>query len=304
MCWSMKSLKTTWLLAFVVLMGASPEAMAQPASESTDQSVLTLFTGLDGSKQPQDYGVNANLGIRGAINYSTPVKGWTGTGVQVGGAITGQGNAVRVYELLGESRERFQVFTTLGVFHRFDEGFADGVAVGAAYDFLYQESIDDFKLSQLRLKVSKRIRPDLELGTIFHQGLTSSDGLFNSTAVRLETIDFFTVFATKSFSTGVTATMAAGVARGHSENNAVTGPSAYKRDQLVLGSDFRAPLNGWSAIYGEANIIFPADTGAVDAFLGIELTPGGIARRLIGNRYAPYFPVASSPSMATDLLLR
>jgi hypothetical protein len=57
---------------------------------------LSLFGGLDGSKQPQDLGVNANMGGRVAFNWGIPiVKEW-GLGVQVGAAYNFADNAVQV----------------------------------------------------------------------------------------------------------------------------------------------------------------------------------------------------------------
>jgi hypothetical protein len=35
---------------------------------------LTLFGGLDGSKQPQDFGVNANLGGQAHFNWGLPLS--------------------------------------------------------------------------------------------------------------------------------------------------------------------------------------------------------------------------------------
>ncbi len=83
----------------------------------------TLLAALDGSKQPQDFGVNANLGGQAAINTAFPVFEAWGIGVQAGSSIIASSNAVRVYELLGEETGRTQSFTTLGVFQRTDSGF-------------------------------------------------------------------------------------------------------------------------------------------------------------------------------------
>ncbi|MEM8864340.1 MAG: DUF6666 family protein, partial [Planctomycetota bacterium] len=87
---------------------------------------LTIFGGIDGSKQPQDFGVNANLGGQVNANLGLPlVKQW-GVGVQFGQGIVAADNAVRVYELQGEGTGRFQSFTTVGLFQRTDSGFAWG----------------------------------------------------------------------------------------------------------------------------------------------------------------------------------
>ena len=74
---------------------------------------LTLFAGVDGSKQPQDLGVNANLGGQFNLNWALPLNRESGLALQLGSGIVTTGNAVRVYELLGESTSRVQSFTTV-----------------------------------------------------------------------------------------------------------------------------------------------------------------------------------------------
>lgn len=74
----------------------------------------TILGAIDGSKQPQDFGVNANLGGQAAINTAFPVFESLGIGIQAGTSIVASSNAVRVYELLGEETGRTQSFTTLG----------------------------------------------------------------------------------------------------------------------------------------------------------------------------------------------
>ena len=85
-----------------------------PASDSAWLDNLDVFLGLDGSKQPQDFGVNAHFGGRFSVNYGFPLLKELGLGAQVGTALGQSHNAVQVFERLGESTDRFQVFTTLG----------------------------------------------------------------------------------------------------------------------------------------------------------------------------------------------
>ena len=50
----------------------SPAAAAQSAIGASHSSVfenLSVFAGLDGSKQPQDLGINANMGLRLSANW-------------------------------------------------------------------------------------------------------------------------------------------------------------------------------------------------------------------------------------------
>ena len=56
----------------------------------------------------------------------------------------------------------------------------------------------------------------------------------------------------------------------------------------------------WAALYGEANFILPADTGTVDAFLGVEFYPAGNAGGYRTNRFAPILRPAGSPTFAVN----
>ena len=262
------------------------------------ESNLTLFLGIDGSKQPQDFGVNANLGTSLAASYSQAVAPATGVGIQIGTRVAFSGNAVQVYELLGESDNRFQSFTTLGLFQR----SVNGWSWGAAYDFLYQDSFDEFRLGQWRMRSSFELNCSTEIGVNVHLGANGSTGQFNSTTVRLNAIDQMNVFVRKRWLSAALTTAWIGVADEHSEENAVTGTLPPKNNQLLLGADLFAPLNHCLAIYGETNLMMPADTGTVDAFLGISFAPGGIIRsRSRQNRYREFIPVASSTTFSVDL---
>ena len=262
---------------------------------------LTLFGGLDGSKQPQDFGANANLGGHVHFNWGVPVSDERGIGLQIGSTIIATDNAVQVYELLGEATTRFQNFTTVGLFQRTASGFAWGFA----YDFLNEDSFDDFSLSQWRLRGAYDLGPCDQIGVTVNLGDRSDSGTFNGPTpanVRLRAIDQGSLYWRHWWQTGVQTTSWIGIAEGHSENNAVTGPAPAFDESLLIGADILAPLNNHFALYGETNLIFPADTGTVDAFMGIRFFPGGGARRARRGRFAPLLPVATPTSFSTDLL--
>ena len=254
--------------------------------------------GPDGSKQPRDFGVNANIGLAGGLSYSAPVNSDLGIGFQIGTRFVFNGNAVQVFELLGESKDSFQSFTTVGIFQRLDNGFS----YGAVYDFVTQDSFDNFTLGQWRLRASKDISPIDELGVTLNFSGRSDTGSFNSIPVVLDPIEQLHIYLRRRWQSGVMTSGWVGVADGHSEENAVTGTLPRKTNQILLGAEIHAPLNQWLAIYGETNIMMPADTGAVDAYLGIEFAPQGSRRsRSKRNRFRALLPVASSPSFTTDL---
>jgi hypothetical protein len=259
------------------------------------------FFGIDGSKQPQDFGANANLGVNVQLGYSNALNRDLGIGYQIGSRAVFQGNAVQVFELLGESKDRFQVFTTAGLFQRMPKGFAWGVA----YDFLNQESYDDFALGQWRVRASFDVGQRTEVGVTMKLAAQEDVGQFNDVAVKLEPVEQLHIFIRRHWQTGAITTFWFGIADEHSEENIVTGTLPPKTNQFLFGADLYAPLNNWMALYGETNLIMPADTGAVDAFLGIEFAPGGIRRnRSRSNRFRDYMPVASSVSFTSNLTRR
>ena len=284
---------------------AANQAHYRQASQPDIYSGGTLlsFLGPDGSKQPQDFGANANFGLAGTLSYSGPLVPQYGVGFQIGTRASFTGNAVQVFELLGESKDRFQSFTTVGVFQRLD----NGISIGAAYDFLTQESFDNFTLSQWRVRASKDITARDELGVTLNLSDRSdvgvfNSGVFNSTPVELEPIEQLHVYLRHRWQSGVETSIWVGVADRHSEENVVTGTLPPKTNQILFGSELHVPLTRCLAIYGETNVILPADTGAIDAYLGIQFAPQGVVRsRSRKNRFRALMPVASNPSFTTDL---
>jgi hypothetical protein len=53
-------------------------------------------------------------------------------------------------------------------------------------------------------------------------------------------------------------------------------------------------------LYGQANFLTPADTGTVDAFLGIAYYPGG-SHGARERQFAPRLSVANNTTFANDL---
>jgi hypothetical protein len=259
---------------------------------------LTSFFGVDGSKQPQDFGVNANFGAAAQLNYSAPLFPKRGIGVQIGSRVNFSGNAVQVFELLGQPKDRFQNFTTVGLFQRLDSGFAYGIA----YDYLTQESFDSFSLGQWRFRASFELTAVDEIGVTLNLSDRNDVGSFGAESVVLDPIEQLHIYLRHEWQSGVSTSVWVGVADKHGEENAVTGTLPPKTNQVLFGSEIFAPLNNWMAIYGETNIVMPADTGAVDAYLGVKISPQGNYRsRSRNNRYRSFFPVASNPSFTTDL---
>lgn len=258
---------------------------------------LTFFGGIDGSKQPQDFGVNANLGLQGNVNSSFALNDESGLGLQLGAGVVGTQNAVRVYELLGQATDRVQGYSTVGLFQRSDSGFLWAVA----HDFMVEESYDQFFLSQWRGRIGFDTDECNQFGLTAQLRSIEDSGSFAGVPVSLRTINQGSLYWRHIWESETQTTFWLGLADGHGENNAVTGPSPAQSTVPLFGADFLAPLNDHLALYGETNLIMPADTGTVDAFLGIQWFPGGGARLARRGRFDPVLSVAAPTSFSVDL---
>ncbi len=257
----------------------------------------TLFLGLDGSKQPQDFGANAHLGMQSHVAWSGPLLGGNGIGFQVGGGVTATANAVQVFELLGENSGRVQAFSTVGIFHRSPGGWA----FGGVWDHQYQESFDNFSLNQFRLAASLDTGMRDQLGVQVILPGDTATAQFNNLAVELESIAQARFYWRRFWRTGTQTTAWAGIADGHSEQNVLAGPGVPKNDVFLFGADILAPLTSRLSIYGEANLMMPPDTGGVDAFLGLQFHGSGSPCSARRGRWSPLLPVASNTSFTVDL---
>ncbi len=273
-----------------------PRSSAAPDSAGWLRS-LSFFGGIDGSKQPQDFGVNANLGLQGNVNAGFAIDEQSGLGLQLGAGVVGTQNAVRVYELLGEATNRVQVYGTVGLFQRTDSGFIWAIA----HDFMVEESYDQFFLSQWRGRLGLDLTEADQVGLTGQLRGIDDAGTFGGGPVSLRTINQGSLYWRHVWESQTQTAFWVGLADGHGENNAVTGPSPAKSTVPLFGADFLAPLNDHFALYGETNLIMPADTGTVDAFLGIQWFPGGGARKARRHRYDPVFSVAAPTTFSVDL---
>ncbi len=256
---------------------------------------LSLFGGLEGSKQPQDFGVNAHFGGRFHANLGLPLIADCGLGFQVGTATNYTDNAVQVVERIEGTSERFQSFTTVGLFQRTDCGLS--WAVG--YDYLYQDYYDNFNLGQWRGDIGYRCDPCNEIGTWFAISSQDDQGSFLTIPMSLDPITQGNVYWRRNWENDAQTTFWLGIAEGHAEANVALGDLPPVGERLVFGSDIFVPLSPKLAIFGQANFITPADTGTVDAFLGIAYFPGG-SHGARERQFAPRLSVANNTTFAND----
>ncbi len=257
---------------------------------------FSVFLGLDGSKQPQDFGVNALFGGRFDVNLGVPLIESIGLGIQAGTSLNYSDNAVQVFERIDGTSDRFQNFTTVGLFQRTDSGFH--WAVG--YDFLYENYYDKFNLGQWRGDVGVEVDETNEIGTWFAISSQKDSGFYANIPVTLDPITQGSIYFRHTWENDAQTTFWLGIAEGHGEVNLALGDLPPVGERLVFGADVFVPLSPRVALFGQANFLTPADTGTVDAYLGLAFYPGGShgARK---RRFAPPLPVANNTTFANDL---
>ncbi len=258
---------------------------------------LSVFGGLDGSKQPQDLGVNANLGGRFAFNWGRVLVEEWHLGIQVGAGIDFSDNAVQVLNRLGVNDGRQQLFTTVGLFQRTDWGFNWNFV----HDSLYERYYGNFNLSQWRGRAGYQVTDTDELGVWGTIADSGDSGSVLGTPINLKPISQANFFWRHTWSNSAWTTLWLGSAKEHGRFVLVLPDQPAVKNAFVYGADLQMPLNDWWALYGEANFITPASSGTVDAYLGFVFYPGGGAFKALQKRYAPLLQTASNASFAVDL---
>ena len=259
---------------------------------------VSLFLGLEGSKQPQDYGVNAHFGGRFAADMGVPLVEELGLGLQVGTSINYTDNAVQVFERFGEATGRFQNFTTIGLFQRHDSG----LVWGAAVDYLHQTYYDSADLVQFRGRVGWQLTEQIEVGLLTAISGDSDRQSVTGVPVTLRPLNQGSVYYNHRWESFAETMVWLGIAESHGERNlafeALLGDPKQRSagERLVFGAQIHVPLNDYVALFGQGNFILPADTGTVDSYLGFVVYPSGGAKRSQRNRFSPLMPVANSTS--------
>jgi hypothetical protein len=269
---------------------------------------LMLFFGLEGSKQPQEFGANAHFGGRLSANIGLPLSEELGLGIQIGTAVNYTDNAVEVFERVQEVRGRSQSYTTIGLFQRHDSG----IVWALAWDHLYQSYFDKTHLNQVRGRFGYQLSETNELGFRFAASHDNERAVFNvfgaaAFPVMLEPLSQGSVYWRHSWESQVETTFWVGVAESHGQRNVAfeaafaLPPQQPSGRDVLFGAEIHVPLNDHWALFGQGNFVTPAYTGTVDSYLGFAFYPGGGARRARHKKSAPMIPVANSTSMSIDL---
>ncbi len=273
-----------------------PDTVSSPTDESWRDRV-DVFLGLDGSKQPQDLGINANLGPRFSVNIGVPLAVDAGLGLQVGAALNLSDAAVYVLEHIEGTSRRTQLYTTIGLFQR-----AGRLSWGLGYDALRQYYFDDTWMGQWRGEVTARLDTNSQLGLWFTVPAWRTDAAVGDTALRLAPIGQLSGILRHQWPSGARTGLWVGVARGHHNVVLVFPESTRDSRSLVYGADLSMPLNDRWSIVGATNLMTPTSTGAVDAFMGVTFTLGRGHTR--PSAFAPRLGVANNTAFTVDLSRR
>lgn len=291
--------------AFLLMLAAALLALVPASGASADPSAggsspllrnLSLFGGLDGSKQPQDLGINANMGARVAVDAGLPLWSSAGLGLHVGGAANVSDAAVAVLDQIEGTSRRTQYYGTAGLFQRMA-----GATWGLAYDYQFNSYYDDFSLSQLRGQVGFRVSPRNEVGVWGTTALASDHGVMGDTNVSLEPISQLNAYLRHTWPSHARTSFWMGVAAGHENVVWVLPPDTRDQNVFVYGADLWVPLSGRVALTGAANFLTPTATGTVDAHLGLTFYPGGRVMNRDLDRFAPVQTVANNAAFSVDL---
>jgi hypothetical protein len=283
-----------------MLLSVPSRAAAQSAAPESKPGIfenLSLFVGPDGSKQPQDLGINAEMGVRFAANWGFPILERFNLGAQVGAASNISDGAVNVLNQIGGPGHRTQTFVTMGVFQR----PTSRVNWGVVYDTSFERYYDNFHFAQWRGQAGYGVRASDEVGIWFAKSAQGQDGHMGVTAVRLDPISQVNAYTRHTWASHAETTVWVGVANAHSNVVWVLPDNSITGHVLVYGSSLDIPLSERFAVTGAANFITPSATGTVDAFLGLTYYPGRGGFRAARNTFAPLTTVANNPTMAIDL---
>jgi hypothetical protein len=257
---------------------------------------LTLFAGFDGARNPDDLGINANVGGRLAMQTAFPLIEQNGLAMQIGTAIDYHNTATRFQRLNGGPHERTQSFTTIGIFQRADSDIVWGVA----YDFLHSHAYANLDVGQWRGLAGYRLNPDNEMGIWATYHDRGDAATFAGERFGLRAINQANLYWRHFWENEAMTRVWVGLADQH--GRAILGRTgdtpAY--NTFVYGAEFLVPLNAFVSIYAEANLITPLDSGGVNAFVGVAFYPGGQGKSAPRNRFAPLLPLANNANFALD----
>jgi hypothetical protein len=251
---------------------------------------LTLFVGTHAFSSASDAEQQGIFGFHEGVNWSSPFWNAAGIGFQLGfQAMQSDFSGGDFFD-----NDRSQYFITTGFFRR--QMCECGWQWGVVYDFLSDEFVDDFDVSQIRGELSYRFRGH-ELGFWFAANASDDlPGLDSTTDVTgFETVDQYNIFYRRRLRSGGEGRLWGGVT---SESDGIFGGDV--RVPLACDWDLVAAFNYLSA-GDDAD-----DSQLSDAWnIGINLVwyvcPEG-ALNACGSRYRPLLGVADNGTLVTSMV--
>ncbi|WP_148227039.1 DUF6666 family protein [Planctopirus limnophila] len=172
---------------------------------------------------------------------------------------------------------------------------------GAGHDFLYQEYYDSNFLSQWRFQAGYELNESNEIGVWSTLRGMTDDAVIGATTVQLQAINQINVYWNHVWPTAAETAVWVGVCESHGQEVLVFPQDDRTSAMPILGARVMCPLSDYWSLYGETNLMMPADSGTVDAFLGFAFYPGGNAMRQKLTRFRPLLPMGGSPTFSVDL---
>jgi hypothetical protein len=277
----------------VIYEGSCFESGCMPPSGPCGLDWIQVSATADAFQGPMDLdGLNANFGVRVAVNGALPISRALGIGLQAG--TSGAFADFHGTQYTG-SRVRSQNFTTVGIFQRLCLG-QGAIKYGFAFDWLFDDYYTSFTMSQWRVKLGWEVSSVAEIGlwsTIPNDGDDVELGA-DPALMRLEQFKPFSqgaLYWTRCWTNGTTTTAYVGI--------------ADEPGEWVFGGDARIPMGGSLAFIGNLHYILPSAGGMKgqeeetwNLGLGFEWTPSPCANRCRVGKFTPLFRLADNGTMA------
>lgn len=256
---------------------------------------LSLFTGLEASRQPQDLGVNANFGAILSGNVGVPLWREAGIGLQAGSGVNLSHAGVRVLSVIEGTTSRVQWFNTVGLFKRADSWYG-----GVVYDCQYTDYYAMLFAGQVRAEVGVYLTDQDTTGLFGTLATNGANVNVLGTNYEIRPISQINLFWSHLWPLGTETRMWMGVAGQHGTDIIVLPDDKRTNPVINFGLQIFVPLTENLALFGQGNFVTPSDTGTLDAYLGIAYFFGGAAKSRT-NRFAPVLPMANNATFSLDL---
>jgi hypothetical protein len=248
---------------------------------------LSFTTTFDAFKGPMALGdKNDNYGVRIGVNWGYSLWDACGLGIQLGTAATFANFDGRDF---GDGDDRFQSFTTAGLFQR-----RDGFHWAVAHDFLLDDYGLRYNLHQWRGEVGCEVTPCDEIGI---WAATGDNGDRDDLELRFPRGAGGTPFTIEEHRDPVTQGNLFWRHRWHDDAATRVWVGAADEHGCVVGGDALVPLGDMISLVAEANFL---SDEIWSLSVGVAVYPNHTARQANSNRYAPVLPVANNGTFAVD----